>query len=127
MQGLVVLTALLLVTGTGMQNGEKYRTAILNPIVLPYFDKHPLISRPVYMDDTSPPYRPRAVVEFFCRRPYRFYHGQLAVRTLTPLNTCGTFLDMRFIKVFPPMYTVAELEAHSSQERAFTHNKQLRG
>ena len=42
----------------------KCRTDILNPIVVPHFENHFLIRRPVLMDDNARPHRARAVVEF---------------------------------------------------------------
>jgi hypothetical protein len=40
-----------LVTIQGNLTGDQYIRDVLQPVVVPYFDNHPLTTRPVYMDD----------------------------------------------------------------------------
>jgi hypothetical protein len=37
---------------------------VLQPVVVPHFNNHPLASRPVYMDDNARPHRSRAVTAY---------------------------------------------------------------
>ena len=37
---------------------------VLQPVVVPHFDNHPLATRPVYMDDNPRPHRSRAVTAY---------------------------------------------------------------
>jgi hypothetical protein len=50
-----------LVTIQGDLTGDQYIKDILQPVVVPHFDTHPLATRPVYMDDNARPHRSRAV------------------------------------------------------------------
>jgi hypothetical protein len=50
-----------LVTIQGNLTGDQYIRDVLQPVVVPHFDIHPLATRPVYMDDNARPHRSRAV------------------------------------------------------------------
>ena len=41
--------------------GDQYIRDVLQPVVVPHFDNHPLATRPVYMDDNARPHRSRTV------------------------------------------------------------------
>ena len=43
--------------------GQKYQIDILKTAVIPHFDDHSLLTRPVFMDDNTRPHRSRAVIE----------------------------------------------------------------
>ena len=45
-------------------NGQRYLTDILNIVVVPLFDNHPLNTRPIFMDDNARPHRARVVIDF---------------------------------------------------------------
>jgi hypothetical protein len=49
-----------LVTMQGNLTGDQYIRDVLQPVVVPLFDNHPLATRPVYMDDNARPHRSRA-------------------------------------------------------------------
>ena len=53
-----------LVTIQGRLTGERYIHDVLEPIVVPHFEDHPLATRPVYMDDNARP-RSKAVTAYF--------------------------------------------------------------
>jgi hypothetical protein len=53
-----------LVTIQGNITGDQYIRDVLQPVVLPHFDNHPLATRPVYMDDNARPHRSRAVTAY---------------------------------------------------------------
>ena len=42
-----------LVTIQGNLTGDQYIRHVLQPVVVPHFDNHPLATRPVYMDDNA--------------------------------------------------------------------------
>jgi hypothetical protein len=53
-----------LVTIQGNLTGDQYIREILQPIVVPHFDNHPLATGPVYTDDNARPRRSRAVTAY---------------------------------------------------------------
>jgi hypothetical protein len=53
-----------LVTIQGNLTGDQYIRDVLQPVVVPHFDNHPLATRPVYMDDNARPHRSRAVTTY---------------------------------------------------------------
>ena len=53
-----------LVTIQGNLTGDQYIRDVLQPVVVPHFDNHPLSTRPVYMDDNARPHRSRAVTAY---------------------------------------------------------------
>jgi hypothetical protein len=53
-----------LVTIQGNLTGDQYIRDVLQPVVVPHFDNHPLATRPVYMDDNARPHRSRAVTAY---------------------------------------------------------------
>jgi hypothetical protein len=48
----------------GNLTGDQYIRDVLQPVVVPHFDNHPLAARPVYMDDNARPHRSRAVTTY---------------------------------------------------------------
>ena len=48
----------------GTLTGQKYRDEILRPLVVPHFDGHPLVNRPILMDDIARPHRVRIVQDY---------------------------------------------------------------
>ena len=56
-----------LVTLQGNRNGPRYQRDVLEPVVVPHFDNHALVTRPVFMDDNAGPHRKRAVLDFLQR------------------------------------------------------------
>jgi hypothetical protein len=53
-----------LVTIQGNLTGDQYIRDVLQPVVIPHFDNHPLATRPVYVDDNARPHRSRAVTAY---------------------------------------------------------------
>jgi transposase len=52
-----------LVTIQGNLTGDQYIRDVLQPVVVPHFDNHPLATRPVYLDDNARP-RSRTVTAY---------------------------------------------------------------
>jgi hypothetical protein len=53
-----------LVTIQGNLTGDQYIRDVLQLVVVPHFDNHPLATRPVYMDNNARPHRSRAVTAY---------------------------------------------------------------
>jgi hypothetical protein len=53
-----------LVTIQGNLTGDQHTRDVLQPVVVPHFDNHPLATRHVYMDDNARPHRSRAVTAY---------------------------------------------------------------
>ena len=53
-----------LVTIQGNLTGDQDIRDVLQPVVVPHFDSHPLATRPVYMDNNVRPHRSRAVTAY---------------------------------------------------------------
>ena len=48
----------------GNLTGDQYIRNVLQPVVVPDFDNHPLATRPVYVDANARPFRSRAVTAY---------------------------------------------------------------
>jgi hypothetical protein len=53
-----------LVTIQGNLTGDQYIRDVVQPVVVPHFDNHPLATRSVYMDDNTRPQRSRTVTAY---------------------------------------------------------------
>jgi hypothetical protein len=53
-----------LITIQGNLTGDQYIRDVLQPVAVPHFDNHPLVTRPVYMDDNAMPHRSRTVTAY---------------------------------------------------------------
>ena len=62
----------------GTLPGQTYQTDILESAVIPHFDNHPHLTRPIFMDDNARPARPhrsRAVIESLRQNAVPQFHG----------------------------------------------------
>jgi hypothetical protein len=73
-----------LVTIQGNLTGDQYIRDVLQPVVVPHFDIHPLATRPVYMDDNARPHRSRAVTPTSKAKPWLLFLGQPWARIWIP-------------------------------------------
>jgi hypothetical protein len=53
-----------LVTIQGNLTGDQYNRDVLQLVVVPHFDNHPLATKPVYMDDKARPHCSRTVTAY---------------------------------------------------------------
>jgi hypothetical protein len=53
-----------LVTIQSNLTGDQYTRDVLQPVVVPHLDNHPLATRSVYMDDNAKPHRSRTVTAY---------------------------------------------------------------
>ena len=58
-----------LVTIQGNLTGDQYIRDVLQAVVVPHFDNHPLATRLVYTDDNARPHRSRAVTSYLKAKP----------------------------------------------------------
>jgi hypothetical protein len=75
-----------LVTIQGNLTGDQYIKDILQPVVVPHFDTHPLATRPVYMDDNARPHGSRAVTTNLKRKAVTSVPGPAMSPDLNPIE-----------------------------------------
>ena len=79
-----------LVTIQGNLTGDQYIRDVLQPVVVPHFDNHPIVTRPMYMDDNGRPHRSRAVTAYLQSEAVTSVPWPAIVRILIPLSIFGT-------------------------------------
>jgi hypothetical protein len=106
-----------LVTIQGNLTGDKYIRDVLQPVVVPHFDNHPLAARPVYMDDNARPHRSRAVTAYL----------QSEALTSVPWPAMSPVLNPNgdYLGYVRPSYTGSGTSCakHSSVGRSFHFSK----
>jgi hypothetical protein len=75
-----------LVTIQGNLAGDQYIRDVLQPVVVPHFDNHPLATRPVYMDDNDRPHRARAVSAYLQSEAVTSVHCPTMNPDLNPIE-----------------------------------------
>ena len=79
----------------GNLNEPRYETNVRESVVVPYFDIHALVTRPVCMDDNARDHRTRAVMDFLQRNAITTFLGRHEAPTSIQLRTCGAvWVDM---------------------------------
>ena len=89
---------------------------ILESTVIPHFDNHPLLTRPILMDDNARPHRSRAVIECLrqnavSRIPWPAYSPDL-----NPIDHLWDILSRKVRAMNPTAQNLAELEAALHRE-----------
>lgn len=105
-----------LVTVRGNLNAEQYQRDILNTIVVPHFDNHPLLTRPIFMDDNARPHRARAVVDFLHQEAITTLPWPARSPDLNPIEHVWDFLGTQVRQRVPPVQNLHELEQTLHQE-----------
>lgn len=100
----------------GTLTGQKYQTDILETAVIPHFDDHPLLTRPVFMDDNARPHRSRAVIECLRQNAISALPWPARSPDLNPLEHLWDFLGRKIREITPPVQTLLELEAALHRE-----------
>jgi hypothetical protein len=77
----------------GNLTGDQYIRDVLQPVVVPHFDNHPLATRPVYMDDNARPRRSKAVTAPRARRTASSLH--LIPQHRCPVSCCDSSCHSR--------------------------------
>ena len=73
-----------LVTIPGNLTGDQYIRDVLQRVVDPHFDNHPLATISVSMDDNARPHRSRAVTDYLQSEPWLLFLGQPWARIWIP-------------------------------------------
>jgi hypothetical protein len=60
----------------GTLTGQKYRHKTLHPLVVPHFDCHPLVSRPILKEGNARPHRAQRVQDYLQQDAIEPYPGQ---------------------------------------------------
>lgn len=96
-----------LVTICGNLTGERYIREVLQPVIVPHFDNHPLATRPVFMDDNARPHRARAVTEFLRQEAVTTLPWPAMSPDLNPLEHIWDMLGRRIQTLDPPPQSAA--------------------
>ena len=95
-----------LVTIPGNLTGDQYIRDVLQPVVIPHFDNHPLATRPVYMDENARLHRSRAVTAYLQSETVTSVPWQAMNPDLNPIDHIWE----------PPVQNIRQLEATLHRE-----------
>jgi transposase len=105
-----------LVTIQGNPTGDQYIRDVLQPVVVPHFDNHPLATRPVYMDDNARPYHSRAVTAYLQSEAVTSVSWPAMSPDLNPIEHIWDMLGRRIQARQPPVQNIRQLEAALHRE-----------
>lgn len=115
-----------LVTIRGNLTGELYIRNVLEPVVVPHFDNHPLATRPQFMDDNARPHRSRAVTAYLQNNAVTTLPWPAMSPDLNPLEHIWDILGRRIQALDPPVQNLRELEAALHREWGQLPREQIR-
>jgi transposase len=84
---------------------------VLQPVVVPHFDNHPLATRPVYMDDNARPHRSRAVTAYLQSEAVTSVPWPAMSSDMNPIEHIWDMLGRRMLAKEPPVQNNRQLEA----------------
>jgi transposase len=105
-----------LVTIQGNLTGDQYIRDVLQPVVVPHFDNHPLATRLVYMDNNARPHRSRAVTAYLQSEAVTSVPWPSMSPDLNPIEHIWDMLGRRIQAREPPVQNIRQLEAALHRE-----------
>ena len=105
-----------LVTIQGNLTGDQYIRDVLQPVVVPHFNNHPLVTRPVYMDDNARPHRSRAVTAYLQSEAVTSVPWPAMRPDLNPIEHIWDMLGRSIQAREPPGQNIRQLEAALHRE-----------
>ena len=105
-----------LVTIQGNLTGDQYIRDVLQPVVVPHFDNHPIATRPVYMDDNVRPHLSRAVTAYLESEDVTSVPWPAMSPDLNPIEHIWDMLGHHIQAREPPVQNNRQLEATLHQE-----------
>ena len=105
-----------LVTIQGNLTGEQYIRDVLQPVVIPHFDNHPLATRPVYMDNNARPHLSRAVAAYLQSEAVTSVPWPAMIPDLNRIEHIWDMLGRRMHARKPPVQNILQLEAALHRE-----------
>ena len=105
-----------LVTIQGNLTGDQYIRDVLQSVVVPHFDNHPLATSPLYMDENARPHRSRAVTAYLQSKAVTSVPWPAMSPDLNPIAHIWDMLSRRILARVPPVQNIRQLEASVHRE-----------
>ena len=111
-----------LVTIQGNITGDQYIRDVLQAVVVPHFDNHPLAKRSVYMDDNARPHLSRVVTAYLQSEAVTCVSWIAMSPILNPIEHIWDMLARRIQAREPPVQNIRQLETAAISTGHPTYN-----
>ena len=100
----------------GNLTGQKYRDNVLAPRVVPHFDNHALVDRPMFMDDNAWRHRARIVQHFLQQEVVQTIPCPAMSPDMNPIEHVWDFIGRKINQHNPKCQYIDELRTAILQE-----------